>query len=199
MNPSTILELLALPVEGAGWVHHKLGMLQLFVPSASSAARAERLHVWHPELVEIRAPNLSRIHDHVFDLEAHVLLGELADLSYHVEEAPSSAVEVWEQSGTKRHPDVTIDAVKHRIVQAGETYRVPRWTFHTTVVRGDGIAITLARWELGRREAPPTEGARHLGPPTGKKRVDAKPPPALVRHVLAEAAARLRASLEVRP
>lgn len=66
-----------------------------------------RLHVWHPHLPPIPGHNAT-IHNHVWDMQSRVLLGQLTHRTYHVEDDPHPRSEathdIW-RLGEQR-PDI---------------------------------------------------------------------------------------------
>ena len=151
------------------WRHHGLGMLQAEIDDSL------RVHVWHPDLV--RMPDTPRrVHDHRFNLESTVLVGEIFDEPWSMVGRGSGptpfsyeATSVWEIRHAKEQIDlrkrgcstagetvlleeVWARAESVRTYTEGDTYRIARRDFHTTYVRD--LAVTLVhRSEFDERLA----------------------------------------------
>jgi hypothetical protein len=133
------------------WRHHALGMLQ------AELDERVRIHVWHPELREIPKHSLRAVHDHRFDIESAVVIGQIIDKPYIVTFERPYILEGFEETRVYeiRHAKIqrgTDDdvrligaawakAAQTRIIDAGLSYRIERRSFHTTNVHN--LAVTV--------------------------------------------------------
>lgn len=127
-------------LHGLGFLQVKLGGLQ-------------RLHVWHPDLPRRRCFEHSGIHDHRFGFDSTVLVGtQINEVHYddNFEPAthraflhegarnPATGNRPWIMSGMLRvSPSYT------EVFEAGETYHMDPYVFHSTTPGGDGRVATL--------------------------------------------------------
>lgn len=158
------------------WRHHALGMLQ------AELSESVRIHVWHPSLVRFPMGSPRAIHDHRFDLLSYIAIGRLVDVHYYVSlgdgalpprkpgwiNDPSewTKSKLWQirHAKVQAHDKSDFTALgdchyrrgSMRTYMEGETYRIPRQAFHTTLM--PELAVTFVyRSNFG------TESARVLG------------------------------------
>ena len=111
----------------------------------------QRLHVWHPELPRRTCFEHSAIHNHRFDFDSLILVGEKINIEY-ADLPPTSAAFIRETHGLYLHegartarggrPWVTNGRVDmrqahRRVIPAGSTYRMKAYDFHRTEPGGD--------------------------------------------------------------
>ena len=130
-------------------VWHPTGFLVLTLLRTPDGAL--RLHLWPSGARELGRPCWP-VHDHVWDLRAQVLHGELESRAYEViDDARGDAVLYAVgygdgRSSCMRRSDrrVNVCARAPRRVAAGERYEVPAGEFHASTVAMDRFAATLA-------------------------------------------------------
>jgi hypothetical protein len=130
-------------------VWHPTGFLVLTLLRTPDGAL--RLHLWPPGMRELGRPCWP-VHDHVWDLRAQVLHGEVETRAYEVSDdargdAVLYAVGYGEgRSSCMRRSErrVSVRARIPRRVAAGERYEVAAGEFHASTVTVDRFAVTLA-------------------------------------------------------
>jgi hypothetical protein len=136
-------------------VRHPLGFICL--PVERTGEDGVCVHLWQTELAAA-ASTTSQVHSHSWDLDSYVLFGEVRNEIVEVVDEPvkpthrvfevRSRGDVDEICATPRlvrHATGTIE-----VNRAGESYTLRAGAFHTTVVRADQPAATVA---LGRGRA----------------------------------------------
>lgn len=138
------------------WRHHGLGMLQ------AELSETLRIHIWHPKLVSPGMAWPRCVHDHRFDIESAVVIGEIIDVPCRVRSLASyerwdgaahTPVKLYEIEHAKNQDRLVLDkgcstAVSARLLWAaaalfddggytqtasGRTaYKIYRRAFHTT-------------------------------------------------------------------
>lgn len=179
------------------WRHHGIGVLQAYI--FENVEPEIRLHVWDPRLVRAGIHDSGSIHDHRFDLESTVLVGQVFERTFctyvdgggewsihHVENA-RSAGEARGFDGECRPISATRygASVRRHTHEAGSTYTLPRGVFHET--RIDALTVTVCVMHK-------KEGSARLLVPHGREPVHAfgAPAPAGVQlKILREALAAL--------
>lgn len=149
-------------------VWHPTGFLVLTLLRTPEGAL--RLHLWPAGPRELGRPCWP-VHDHVWDLRAQVLHGELQSRAYEVVDDPRGeavlyAVDYGEgRSSCMRRSDrrVSVRARSPQRVVTDERYEVPAGEFHASTVAADCFAATLAAmrataqpwpWVVGAMDAP---------------------------------------------
>lgn len=138
------------------WRWHGLGMLQ------RELSEGTRIHIFHPRLLRVPDAHFRRVHDHRFDIDSLVLVGELVDVAYDVFFAADNEpnTKCWGIRHAKMQTgDDVSDLGPVRAVEiarerrpVGTSYHIPRRRFHTTVV--DDLAITVvSRTNFDRNDA----------------------------------------------
>ncbi len=130
-------------------VWHPTGFLVLYLFRRTDGTL--RLHLWPPRTREHGTPCWP-VHDHVWDLRAHVLCGEVESCRYEVidderGDAVLYAVGYGEgrSSYMRRSPRrVSVRPDAPRRITAGERYEVPAGQFHASRVATERFAATLA-------------------------------------------------------
>jgi hypothetical protein len=130
-------------------VWHPTGFLVLTLLRTPDGAL--RLHLWPPGGRELGRPCWP-VHDHVWDLRAQVLHGEVETCAYEViDDASGDAVLYAVGYGEGRSScmrcserRVSVRARIPRRVAAGERYEVAAGEFHASTVAVDRFAATLA-------------------------------------------------------
>ncbi|BAU76160.1 hypothetical protein [Metapseudomonas furukawaii] len=136
---------------------HGLGFIQVQLQGD------QRLHVWHPDLPRRSCFEHSAIHNHRFDFESRVLVGQQININYipaqpmpnlglaathtlYLHEGPRTARggRPWVPAGEARMAESSRD-----IIFAGATYTMRAYNFHRTEPGGDGRVATLMKksWE----------------------------------------------------
>jgi len=131
---------------------HGLGFLQVKLENNL------RLHVWHPELPRRHCFEYSAVHDHRFGFESTILRGTQINHTYRVDEVATANYlathdaykhegarlptgnRPWDHAGQRHVTEVDVKGY-----EAGETYRMAPYQFHSTEPGGDGIVVTLMR------------------------------------------------------
>lgn len=186
------------------WRHHGIGVLQAYV--REHVEPEVRVHIWHPSLVREGIRDHGDAHDHRFDMESTVLVGMLSETLYLVPAGPGDArarsFDVWNvenarSAGRDRGFDGECSLAEPGLIlsrqgifhREGDTYGVPRGTFHRTEVAAcTRLAVTVCTMREKRGQA-------RLLVPAGTEPVHAFGAPAsdeVQRAVLAEAEAALR-------
>jgi hypothetical protein len=160
-------DLVAAPPEA---VWHPTGFVVLTLVRSSEGTL--RLHLWPPGERELGRPCWP-VHDHVWDLRAQVLHGEVESRAYDVvDDARGDAVLYAVAYGEGRRScmrrsdrRVSVRARIPRRVATGERYEVPAGEFHASTVAVDRFAATLAAtrataqpwpWVVGETSSPDT-------------------------------------------
>ena len=128
------------------WTLQGLGMLRL------NLSRELRLHVWN-ELFAF--PNVSMIHDHPWDFESEVIVGEMTNWTYLSYERPNLYMNYSEHNkqtivcgpggcATGESEKVFLDSEPPKTYKAGDVYRQKRDEIHKTTFR-DGTVTLVTR------------------------------------------------------
>lgn len=164
---------------------HPNGFIQLNLDESHD----RRLHIWHPE---VPSQGINTIHDHVFDMDSEVVVGEMVNKTYawcsnyahdqfnthrlwRVDYHPGSFEAVLSPIEDYGFPEID----KIESVKAGESYYLPAKVFHvadnsevcaTVMTRKEKVAdrshIMLSRHDLPteftRSDAMPVEQMWHI-------------------------------------
>ncbi len=131
---------------------HGLGFLQIKLDSNAK----QRLHVWHPDLPRRRCFEQSQIHDHRFGFTSRVLVGGILNDTYGGFNLPAdhpdaTHIAYWHEGPRSEHGNrpwheggpIMAGCIAQEIVQAGESYHMLPYVFHTSRPMGDRCAVTL--------------------------------------------------------
>jgi hypothetical protein len=124
-------------IDSLEWRHHGAGMIQAYINPTL------RVHVWHPSLMLPGMVDSGAIHDHRFDLESTLLVGNMVNREYALTRRPEngfdySVFEV-ECSGSKKTDDpVKVEDGRGAIVSdvfvaEGMRYAYPKRELHMSV------------------------------------------------------------------
>lgn len=122
---------------------HPNGFLQLDL----TGDRTKRLHVFDDSIP--RQTQRTAIHDHIFDMTSHVLLGELFDNSYDAIADDDGDYEVHQArhvqcEETNLFPigqRVRLEPIQTRRIIAGHQYGLHAFVFHLSVPNGRVVTI----------------------------------------------------------
>src|SRR5208282_5603878 len=94
-------------IDSLEWRHHGAGMIQAYINPTL------RVHVWHPSLMLPGMTDSGAIHDHRFDLESTLLVGDMTNREYKLTPKPEngfdySVFEVECASSKKTHDPVKV-------------------------------------------------------------------------------------------
>ena len=128
--------------------YHPLGFIHLKLFKKSNVSL--RLHLWQRQARKTQIPAWL-IHNHIFDLESYVLCGSINNLNYKIVEAennPSHRIYevIYDECESQLHVTdkfVNYKLVESQIFEAGDTYKVNRGTFHTSIVEPGKFTCTL--------------------------------------------------------
>ena len=136
---------------------HGLGFVQVQLEGN------QRLHVWHPELPRRACFESSAIHNHRFDFDSRILVGEQINIEFADLPSTSAAFirethELYLHEGARTagggrpwQPNGRVDMrqTSRAVIQAGMTYHMKAYDFHRTEPGGDGKVVTLLKkgWE----------------------------------------------------
>jgi len=129
--------------ESHAFRHHGLGVLQF------ELTEEYRVHLWHPELVTLRG--YRGIHDHRFLLQSIILKGSILNIDFDdtdgtqlkIFEITHAKIQRGDGSDFKYLGTRNVQVTSSRILQAGDTYSIPRRQFHTSIPLEP--ALTLIR------------------------------------------------------
>jgi len=125
---------------------HGLGFVQVQLQGD------QRLHVWHPELPRRSCFEHSAIHDHRFDFQSRVLVGQQRNIEFRCDPSPAGAYMLYLHEGARTAcggrpwtPDgrAHMVEVSDETIIAGLTYKQHAYHFHRTVPAGDGKVATI--------------------------------------------------------
>lgn len=137
---------------------HGLGFIQVQLPAG------QRLHIWHPDLPRRRCFEHSAIHSHRFAFTSRVLVGQQINILY-IDAAPADAGGWGEathilylhegprtpRGGRPWMPNAPVRMAEQgrQVIDAGSSYRMAAYEFHSTEPGGDGKVATLMTkdWE----------------------------------------------------
>lgn len=185
------------------WRHSGLGMLQAYVREGKS--EEVRVHVWDPRLRRAGIESSGLLHDHRFDMTAHVLLGRIVHVEYELRPYDRGAWQLHEvvharkamaegatfDGGVRALPG-RYEAMAHTtVVDAGGSYRFPALAFHGTWP--DGLTVTAIH-KQHQRDVPARIMAPY-GQPVVHAFADPMPPEAWTP-ILLEAQVALLATME---
>lgn len=137
------------------WRHNGLGLLQAYAQEGTE--RELRVHIWCKALQRSGIEDSGLLHDHRFDLESYVLVGDLVQVEYQLTEsgvgpwALHEVVHARAAAGAKHAPnDGLVSELPGRytvekrsmIVKEGEVYRFPKREFHGTFPQAEYV-VTL--------------------------------------------------------
>jgi len=123
---------------------HPLGMVAIRFPLRSFVVR---VHVWATATQAFR-DEFGQIHDHTWDLDSHVLLGEIENARYDLCEHPSGEP-VWlhdysthsvVDSGRRMMPVL----LRREVYRGGNSYELAAGQMHSTVRTAEGT-MTLVK------------------------------------------------------
>lgn len=136
---------------------HGLGFVQVQLQGN------QRLHVWHPELPRRTCFEHSAIHNHRFDFESLILVGEQINIEYA--DLPSASAcfkqethELYLHEGARTArggrpwvPNGRVEMLQthKQVIAAGSKYRMRAYEFHRTEPGSDGKVATIMKkgWE----------------------------------------------------
>jgi hypothetical protein len=125
---------------------HGLGFVQVQLEGN------QRLHVWHPELPRRTCFEHSAIHDHRFDFQSRVLIGEQCNFEYRAEPDPEGEYRLYLHEGARTAcggrpwvPDgrVHMVSINSFYVPTGMNYKQKAYHYHRTLPGGDGRVATI--------------------------------------------------------
>ena len=113
---------------------HPYGFLQLALTDTAWRDSGYRLHVWSDELPPMKRPEF-QVHDHIYGVRSQILLGELRDTQYIVNEDPQGEYLLFKATpeklfNTKQKVSCTKRSVSY--LSAGDKYFVPKGDFHSS-------------------------------------------------------------------
>ncbi len=128
--------------------YHPLGFIHLKLFKKSNMSL--RLHIWPRETRKTQIPAWL-IHNHIFDLESYVLCGSINNLRYDVVKAknkPSHRIYevIYDKCESQIHVTdefVYCELLELQTFKAGDSYKVDRETFHTSIVELSELTCTL--------------------------------------------------------
>lgn len=136
---------------------HGLGFVQVQLPAE------QRLHVWHPDLPRRHCFQHSAIHDHRFNFESRVLVGEQVNIRYAMELDEDGEYVLYLHEGQRTAcggrpwvPDgrASLTALQREVIPAGQTYFSQAYRYHRTEPGGNGrVATIMAKRGEGKRGA----------------------------------------------
>lgn len=138
---------------------HPLGFIHLKAGGVGN--RDLRIHIWPPHDRRPQEP-LWPIHDHIWDLNSYVVLGEITDLTFEAGPSSSSAthrvyhVEYSESFSILQPTEEVVAArlVKRREISANAGYSIPIGTFHSSDVPTDQLTVTAVVATKSTNHAP---------------------------------------------
>lgn len=149
-------------------IWHPLGFISIKLAQQHSSN--VKFHIWYPLFRRPQSREL-KIHNHDFDLTSHVLYGSVTNIAYDVTRGmvytPYRLYKaVIEEKASYLYATTEYALYELRESQqinVGETYKVPKGAFHSTVVPEKELAITVVRTENKSDIAP-----RIIGSSNGK-------------------------------
>ena len=113
---------------------HPYGFLQLSLSEGAWRDSGYRLHVWSDELPSMKRPEF-QVHDHIYGVRSQILLGELRDTQYIVNEDSQGEYLLFKATSgkllnTKQKVSCTKRSVSY--LSAGDKYFVPKGDFHSS-------------------------------------------------------------------
>lgn len=143
---------MGLDLEAIQWHQFELGFLQH--KTAQQGDDAVDVHIWTQRLRTIPPHTLNGVHDHRVLIRSTVVVGAIREVRFNVAFEEPGDVDAWEL----RHPEVRMEGddnlrflgrvrvteLGERVVLAGETYEIPRHTWHLTRIY-PSVAITVVQ------------------------------------------------------
>jgi len=124
---------------------HPNGFIQLSLsPNTDWRSKGLRLHIWTDRITpqkELR----SQIHDHIFDIESHILCGKLINTLYNVKQNDLGEyvlIDAGIENLKSTNKRVSCNVKEIKTINEGEKYSINGYEFHTSSAP-DPLTVTV--------------------------------------------------------